>query len=347
MGLLVASPDPAAITVGTASSPVPYTCDPTDPYMLLDLTPAFDVVVKNCSGDVAGVLIQMAYSTPGGQLGDPNDYGGGELRVDFTGSDQEINVPLVGVIGGSENMVSVRVTGFRLTGGSAAQRLLGNPLTADRAEGTNIISNMVTLTPELEARIRRDLKLRSYANPAAEPLNPDPAQCSFESNQVVADNRGRETLAGILRNKAMCNQNLSTAQSCLGGAKNATHAQEEIGTLLDPETFRMLKANTPTSGSGNSLFNVCCDPGHTTVAVVQCGSFCVQEIGNPRQPLSAAVWIEAKDIQPIAPGVTPGDVDLGCMDFDASFAPKASTAGTLIMDDDDDGIHDECDFLVA
>ena len=85
LSLLPISAGRAAITLGApfGGQPLIDPCSPSDPYMLVEVTSVFDILVTNCSGDDAAALVQMFYTTPGGVRSNEDHYGMDERRIEF------------------------------------------------------------------------------------------------------------------------------------------------------------------------------------------------------------------------------------------------------------------------
>jgi hypothetical protein len=347
--LAAVGPSHAAYTLGDPASPVGCVCGESGQYVEAEITEDFDVVVRNCSGGAAGAFIYMVYGTPGGERDNADHYGSDELRIDFSANQQEIEVPIPGIYGGDANVVTVWVTGFLTSGGNFDERKLGEPARAYRFEDESS-ANAITLTSELEDRLRQDLKMRALVNPQNPTGNIDCAR--YEINEAVIDNRGREHLFGMIKNKVICTKDLNEPQKCgtTEPVARPNHAFKDDFMELPPESFRMEISNN-AAGPGQ-LFDVCCDPGHATEAVVMCANATIDElmVDGVRRPLTGAFtvgWI--KDVRPIV-GVTPEAVTFGCQEFPArgpdSYQQFASEQFTGIVDDDNDLIADDCDHLI-
>ncbi|MFQ5718192.1 MAG: hypothetical protein ACE5IK_01450, partial [Acidobacteriota bacterium] len=242
----------------------------------MDITPAFEVVVRNCSGGAADALITLSFAVPGSNYDDPNETGISEEMVHFSADLQEATCPIVNVIGAPDNVVSARVEGFRVENGEPTASL-GAPVHATRFE--NPQTTTVPLTPELRARILRELTLRNATSPA------QAGNCTLiEINRANADNRGPSHLFGTMVNKVICSQKRNTADACPGvhttPLATSTHAKCG-GIELLPEDSRYLLAHTPVLGG--SLFDDCCDPAPITragraVAIVQCSMVTIHEL---------------------------------------------------------------------
>jgi YVTN family beta-propeller protein len=322
----------------------------------------FDVIVTNCSGEAATVLLEMAYATPGQVIDDDAYHGSDEVRIVFTDTDQQASCPISGVASDSDVVVGLLATAYRPTGMTPQARLIGEPIQLQRFEDP-VNTPTIQLTDEMRGRLREELQQRNLVAPV------DAGGCTplfADTSRAHLENRGRDHWRGIFKGKIICAETGGPSPSnCVNvhdGVGVATRSSM-IGIDLDGETCSYLVPN----GSTSPGFPDCCDPQGEVDSTwtMQCTRAILTELVLPTggMALNPFYWTHSraqdeivKDIEPSLTNTTlpptPENVGFDCFDFAAletSFdtVDTCSDLGGAFADIDSDGIFDACDYFVS